>query len=72
MFQNNILYKSPEELTVAEAAQELERLSKAIEYHNKLYYEKNSPSITDSEYDKLFQRHLKIEKLLEVFLVQAH
>lgn len=61
MFQNSE-YKSPQQLTQAEAKQELERLSKIIEFHNKQYYEKNSPSISDAEYDKLFQRQLKIEK----------
>jgi len=62
MFQNSE-YKPPEQLTEAEAKLELERLSKVIEFHNKQYYEKNSPVISDAEYDKLFIRQLKIEKL---------
>jgi DNA ligase (NAD+) len=61
MFQNN--YKSPENLNENEAKLELERLAKVIEYHNKLYFEKNAPAISDSEYDKIFQRYLKIEQL---------
>ena len=42
--------------------EELERLRKEIEYHNKLYYEQDSPEISDYEYDKLTQRLKQIEK----------
>lgn len=59
MFQSN--YKDPEHLTETEAKEELERLTKVLQYHNQLYYEKNSPVISDSEYDKIFQRQLQIE-----------
>ena len=35
---------------------------KEIEKHNKSYYDKNSPTISDSEYDKLKQEILILEK----------
>lgn len=60
MLQNN--FKSPESLSIDEAREELQRLKQVLEYHNKLYYEKNSPVISDAEYDKIFQRNLEIEK----------
>lgn len=61
MFNN--INKAPEELTQKEAADELMRLGRLIEYHNIQYYQKNAPEITDAEYDKLFHRYLKIEQL---------
>lgn len=42
--------------------EELEKLRKEIEYHNKLYYEKDEPEISDYEYDKLTQRLREIER----------
>ena len=35
---------------------------KAIEEHNKYYYDKDSPSISDQKYDKLKQAVLELEK----------
>ncbi len=67
MLQNS--YKPPEQLTEKEAELELERLAKVLAYHNQLYYQKNAPVITDSEYDQLFQRHLKIENLFPKLVV---
>ena len=61
MFNN--INKSPEQLTRNEAKEELIRLDKLLKHHNEQYYQKNSPQISDAEYDKLFQRHLKIEAL---------
>ena len=57
------IYKSSKRMTETEAKLELERLAKVIEYHNKQYYEKNKPVITDSDYDKLYQEYLAIEEL---------
>jgi len=37
------------------AAQRIETLSKELERHNRLYYEKDMPEITDAEYDALFK-----------------
>ena len=56
------MFKSPNQLTENEARLELERLRKALEYHNQLYYQKNAPVISDAEYDKLFQTLLKLEE----------
>ena len=55
--------KDPQELKENEALIELKRLADLIKYHNQQYYDKNDPKISDAEYDKLFQRHLKIEQL---------
>lgn len=48
-------------MTREEAIVELEKLRKEIEYHNYLYYVKDSPIISDAEYDRLFRRLLEIE-----------
>ncbi len=56
------MFKTPDQLTESEAKLEIERLSKALEYHNKLYYQKNAPVISDAEYDKLFQDFLRLEE----------
>jgi len=42
--------------------EELKHLFKIISYHDKLYYVDDNPSISDSEYDKLRQRNLELEK----------
>ena len=66
MFKN--INKDERDLSLEEAMEELIRLDKLIKFHNKKYYEDNKPLITDSEYDKLFIRHLKIEKLFPQLL----
>ncbi|MFH2047863.1 MAG: NAD-dependent DNA ligase LigA, partial [bacterium] len=43
--------------------EELEKLRSEIEKHNRLYYIEDAPSISDADYDKLFDRLLEIEKL---------
>jgi len=35
---------------------EIADLVEQIRYHNRLYYEKNDPEISDHAYDKLFRR----------------
>ena len=45
-----------------EALKELIYLSKIIERHNKLYYQNDSPEISDSEYDRLRARNEDLEK----------
>ncbi|WP_341808589.1 NAD-dependent DNA ligase LigA [Wolbachia endosymbiont (group E) of Neria commutata] len=42
--------------------EELTRLKIKISYHNKLYYQKNAPEITDAEYDELKKKAAEIEK----------
>lgn len=44
-----------------EVQQEAERLREKINYHNTLYYDRDTPEITDYEYDKLMQRLEEIE-----------
>lgn len=44
-----------------EAERELRRLRAEIEHHNRLYYVKDAPEVTDAEYDRLFRRLLEIE-----------
>jgi DNA ligase (NAD+) len=61
------MFKTIEQLTLSEVEAEIDRLSKAIEYHNKLYYEKNAPVISDAEYDRLFQDLLRIEEKFPQF-----
>ena len=46
----------PEEMSEAQAAGEISRLSRELETHNRLYYVENRPEITDREFDALMQR----------------
>ena len=56
-----------EELFIKE---EIEKLRKKIEYHNKLYYEKASPEISDYEYDMLVKRLQELEKKYPQFAIK--
>ena len=38
------------------------KLIKEIEKHNKLYYEKSSPKISDRDYDNLKKEIIELEK----------
>jgi len=53
--------KPVDKLTPKEAAAELERLAREIARHDKLYYEKAAPELTDPEYDALRKRNSAIE-----------
>jgi DNA ligase (NAD+) len=53
--------KPVDKLTPKEAAAELERLAREIARHDKLYYEKTAPELTDAEYDALRKRNSAIE-----------
>ena len=44
------------------AAQRIKSLSKELERHNRLYYEKDMPEITDAEYDALFKELQELEQ----------
>ncbi len=50
-----------DKLTAKDAAAELERLASEIARHDKLYYNKAAPELTDAEYDKLRKRNIAIE-----------
>jgi DNA ligase (NAD+) len=50
------------ELTAEQAKAELEQLAAEISYHDQLYYQRDQPAITDSEYDQLRQRNQAIEQ----------
>jgi DNA ligase (NAD+) len=52
---------SIDHLTEEQATSELVELSEKIDYHDRLYYEKDQPEITDAEYDALRLRNNAIE-----------
>lgn len=54
--------KSIENLTEAEAKDELKHLAEVIAYHDRLYYLNDEPEISDAEYDELRVRNQAIEE----------
>jgi DNA ligase (NAD+) len=53
--------KSPDKLTAAEAAKELERLAGEIAEHDRRYHGEDAPTISDADYDALKRRNDAIE-----------
>ena len=51
----------PENLSDAEAANELMRLAKTIAHHNRRYHAEDAPEISDAEYDALVRRNNELE-----------
>ena len=51
----------PENMTEADAANELMRLARTIRRHNRLYHAEDAPEITDQEYDALVRRNEALE-----------
>ncbi len=54
-------FKKADKLSENEAAEQIEALREAIEYHDHQYYVKNQPKISDAAYDKLFARLQELE-----------
>ncbi|RUT35226.1 NAD-dependent DNA ligase LigA [Arsenicitalea aurantiaca] len=54
--------KAVEDLTEEEAATELARLAAEIARHDKAYYQKDAPEISDAEYDELRRRNVEVEE----------
>ncbi len=54
-------FKDADQLSEAEAREEVEALREGIEYHNHLYDVENDPKISDAAYDKLFARLRELE-----------
>ena len=54
--------KKPDQLSLAEAADELKRLAKEIAEHDERYHGQDAPIISDAEYDRLRLRNAAIEE----------
>lgn len=52
---------NPEDLSEAEAANELMRLARQIAHHNRRYHAEDAPEISDADYDALVRRNAALE-----------
>jgi len=55
--------------SIPEASQQMITLVNDIRYHNRLYYEKAAPEISDAEYDRLFEGLLRLEECFPALVV---
>lgn len=63
-------FRAADELTEDEAKEQVSQLREAIEYHDYRYYVENDPHISDSAYDRLFDRLETLER--EFGLIDEH
>lgn len=54
------------QISVVDASERMVTLADEIRYHNRLYYEKAQPEISDAEYDRLFAGLIQLEKCFPV------
>jgi DNA ligase (NAD+) len=57
----DIAESPPEDLTSAQAEEELERLAEEIGEHDRRYFQEDAPTISDADYDALKARNAAIE-----------
>ena len=55
-------------MEISEIKDEMADLRKKIRFHNKKYYEEDSPEISDYEYDKLMMRLKELEEKFPEFI----
>jgi DNA ligase (NAD+) len=60
-------FRDARKLSKKEARRQIEDLREGINYHDHLYYVKNSPKISDRIYDKLFGRLQELEEVYPEF-----
>jgi DNA ligase (NAD+) len=48
-------------MTLSEAKKKIEELTRQINHHNELYYQKSKPEISDYEFDQLLEELIKLE-----------
>jgi len=58
------------QISTSDASQQMVTLADEIRYHNRLYYEKSQPAISDAEYDKLFSRLVVLEGCFPALVAQ--
>jgi DNA ligase (NAD+) len=56
-----VLSRACPEISTSVASQQMITLENDIRYHNRLYYEKAQPVISDAEYDRLFAELVRLE-----------
>ena len=54
-------------MTAEQAKKEIESLTKKINHHNDLYYQKNRTEISDREFDKLLEQLIALEEQFPQF-----